>query len=141
GASRCRRPGRPARPAGGVRCGGAGRAVPADQRGGRVHLVGRGGRDPGTSEMDCGPGRTEPEVMMRKTAQLVAEPEAGPPAPATTAGEVVLLFPGQGAQRRGMAVDLYRRHEPFRVAMDVIFELWDREGEAIRADWLSRDPM
>ena len=77
---------------------------------------------------------------MRKTA-LPVGPDAGPSAPDRTAGGIVLLFPGQGAQRQGMAVDLYRRHELFRESMDTVFELWGREGEAIRADWLSRDPV
>ncbi|HKS47139.1 MAG TPA: acyltransferase domain-containing protein [Amycolatopsis sp.] len=71
----------------------------------------------------------------------MVEPDTGPPASVRAAGGVVLLFPGQGAQRRGMAVDLYRRHEPFRVTMDAIFEFWGGEGEAIRADWLSDDPV
>lgn len=73
---------------------------------------------------------------MRKTAQPVTEPDS-----ARAAAGVVLLFPGQGAQRRGMAVDLYRWHGPFRVAIDAVFELWGGEGEAIREDWLSHDPV
>jgi [acyl-carrier-protein] S-malonyltransferase len=88
-----------------------------------------------------GRGRPEPEVMMRKPAQPVTVPGAVPSASGQTADGVVLLFPGQGAQRQGMAVDLYRRHELFRVKMDTVFELWGREGEAIRADWLSHDPV
>jgi acyl transferase domain-containing protein len=53
----------------------------------------------------------------------------------------VLLFPGQGAQYQGMAVDLYHHHEVFRASMDEVFDLWGAEGAAIRADWLSDDPV
>ncbi|MCM3882382.1 acyltransferase domain-containing protein [Frankia sp. R82] len=56
------------------------------------------------------------------------------------ARSVVLLFPGQGAQYPGMAVDLYRRHATFRTAMDEVLSLWGDEGRAIRTDWLADWP-
>ncbi|CAO5192456.1 Acyl transferase domain-containing protein [Frankia sp. AiPs1] len=57
------------------------------------------------------------------------------------ARSVVLLFPGQGAQYPGMAVDLYHRHTTFRAAMDEVLSLWGNEGRAIRADWLADWPL
>ncbi|WP_092554642.1 acyltransferase domain-containing protein [Actinoplanes derwentensis] len=53
---------------------------------------------------------------------------------------VALLFPGQGAQRPGMAVGLYRAAPDFRRHVDEVFTLWGPEGAAIRADWLADDP-
>ncbi|MGC4879702.1 acyltransferase domain-containing protein [Micromonospora sp. DT43] len=54
---------------------------------------------------------------------------------------VALLFPGQGAQRPGMATGLYRGDSDFRRHVDEVFALWGPEGDAIRADWLAADPV
>lgn len=56
------------------------------------------------------------------------------------ARSVVLLFPGQGAQYPGMAVDLFHRHAAFHTAMEEVLSLWGDEGRAIRADWLAERP-
>ena len=86
------------------------------------------------------PGVPEPEVTMRKSAGLIAMPDAGTATAGHVPGGVVLLFPGQGAQRQGAGVDLYRRHKPFRAAMDEVFRLWGQAGAAVREDWLSPEP-
>jgi acyl transferase domain-containing protein len=54
---------------------------------------------------------------------------------------VALLFPGQGAQRPGMATGLYRGDPDFRRHVDDVFARWGREGAAIRADWLAAEPV
>ncbi|MEU6711954.1 acyltransferase domain-containing protein [Nonomuraea sp. NPDC046802] len=53
---------------------------------------------------------------------------------------VVLLFPGQGAQHPGMAVELYGAEPEFTQAMDEFFTLMGEEGRRMRADWLGDDP-
>ncbi|PZG51379.1 modular polyketide synthase [Spongiactinospora gelatinilytica] len=53
---------------------------------------------------------------------------------------VVLLFPGQGAQYPGMAVELYGVEPVFTTAMDEFFALMGQEGRRLRADWLSDAP-
>ncbi|TDD08505.1 acyltransferase domain-containing protein [Nonomuraea diastatica] len=54
---------------------------------------------------------------------------------------VVLLFPGQGAQHPGMAVELYGAEPEFTAAMDEFFALMGEEGGRLRADWLGDDPQ
>ncbi|WNF28385.1 acyltransferase domain-containing protein [Streptomyces sp. C11-1] len=56
--------------------------------------------------------------------------------PAEGPRPVVLLLPGQGSQREGMATGLYRDDPVFRAAVDEVLEAWGAEGEKIRADWL-----
>ncbi|MEV0593232.1 acyltransferase domain-containing protein [Nonomuraea cavernae] len=53
---------------------------------------------------------------------------------------VVLLFPGQGAQHPGMAVELYGAEPEFTATMDEFFALMGEEGGRLRADWLGDDP-
>ncbi|WP_205622927.1 acyltransferase domain-containing protein [Sciscionella marina] len=50
--------------------------------------------------------------------------------------EVALLFPGQGAQQRGMATGLYGWAPVFTKVIDSVFGLMGTEGKRIRADWL-----
>jgi acyl transferase domain-containing protein len=54
--------------------------------------------------------------------------------------EVVLMFPGQGAQHTRMAAGLYGREPVFTTAMDEAFEAFGEHGPALRADWLAVDP-
>ncbi|MFJ8843691.1 acyltransferase domain-containing protein [Streptomyces cyaneofuscatus] len=63
-------------------------------------------------------------------AATVRQVPAGGPRP------VVLLLPGQGSQREGMATGLYREDPVFRAAVDDVLEAWGAEGAEIRADWL-----
>lgn len=53
---------------------------------------------------------------------------------------VVLLFPGQGAQFRAMAVELYGADPLFTVLMDEFFDAMGPEGAEVRADWLADEP-
>nr|WP_269330203.1 acyltransferase domain-containing protein [Kineosporia babensis] len=49
-------------------------------------------------------------------------------------------MPGQGAQYPGMGTGLYRRLEPFRTALDEVFDALGPAGTALREDWLSAAP-
>ncbi|MEV8441837.1 acyltransferase domain-containing protein [Actinosynnema sp. NPDC051121] len=53
---------------------------------------------------------------------------------------VALLLPGQGAQRAGMAAALYGRDEVFTASVDEVFDALGRDGDDLRADWLSDTP-
>lgn len=61
-------------------------------------------------------------------------------APASPTRPVALLLPGQGAQQPGMAIGLYGHEPVFTAVMDEFFTLLGREGEELRADWLSECP-
>jgi len=54
---------------------------------------------------------------------------------------VVLMFPGTGAQHPGMAAGLYEHEPVFTQAVDSVLGVLGREGGAIRADWLSKEPQ
>ncbi|MFF0384964.1 acyltransferase domain-containing protein [Streptomyces sp. NPDC004286] len=53
---------------------------------------------------------------------------------------VVLLLPGQGAQHRRMAVELYGQEAVFTAVLDEFFECMGTEGAALRDDWLADPP-
>lgn len=61
--------------------------------------------------------------------------------PAVDGRCVVLLLPGQGAQRPGMSVDRYVADPEFAGDVDSFFELMGDSGRAVRADWLSDRPL
>ncbi|MDB1089580.1 acyltransferase domain-containing protein [Streptomyces sp. ACA25] len=61
--------------------------------------------------------------------------------PSTHRRPVGLLFPGQGSQHIRMAAGLYRSDPTFTFTMDRVLALMGEEGPAIRADWLSEDPL
>lgn len=52
---------------------------------------------------------------------------------------VLLLLPGQGAQRTSMGSALYGAEPTFTAAMDDVFERMGTEGRNIRSDWLGRN--
>lgn len=54
---------------------------------------------------------------------------------------VALLYPGQGSQHPSMATGLYDHEPAFTKAMDEVFTLLAPEGDAVRADWLSDEPV
>jgi acyl transferase domain-containing protein len=54
---------------------------------------------------------------------------------------LALVFPGQGAQHPGMAVDLYRSEPVFAAAIDEVFAAFGDAGPPLRADWLSEQPL
>jgi acyl transferase domain-containing protein len=60
--------------------------------------------------------------------------------PNGSARQVVLLFPGQGAQQPRMAAGLYGHNDVFTGVMDTAFGLLGADGDQIRADWLRPGP-
>jgi acyl transferase domain-containing protein len=64
-----------------------------------------------------------------------AAPAPGAPRP------VVLLLPGQGAQRTRMAAGLYDTEPVFTAAMDALFDALGPHGRAVRDDWLAGRPV
>ena len=60
-------------------------------------------------------------------------PSAGAPR------EVVLLFPGQGAQHGRMATGLYDHDPVFTAAVETVFAALGSDGARLRADWLAGD--
>ncbi|MCO1575099.1 acyltransferase domain-containing protein [Crossiella sp. SN42] len=58
----------------------------------------------------------------------------------TAAPEVVLLFPGQGAQQPRMAAGLYQVSESFTHWMDQAFTLLGPDGPRLRELWLAERP-
>ncbi len=64
--------------------------------------------------------------------------------PAGAPREVVLLFPGQGAQHGRMATGLYDHDPVFTAAVEAVFAALGSDGARLRADWLgghTADPM
>ncbi|MFC3997694.1 acyltransferase domain-containing protein [Nocardiopsis sediminis] len=59
------------------------------------------------------------------------------PEPAPAGRPVALLFPGQGAQHGRMAAGLYDHCPVFTATMDRAFALLGRDGDLLRAEWLS----
>jgi len=53
---------------------------------------------------------------------------------------VALLLPGQGAQHRGMAAELYGQEAVFTAVLDEFFEYMGEEGCALRDEWLADPP-
>ncbi|MFH9677342.1 acyltransferase domain-containing protein [Streptomyces sp. NPDC017405] len=53
---------------------------------------------------------------------------------------VALLLPGQGAQHRGMAVELYGREPVLTAVLDEFFAYLGDEGAALREQWLADPP-
>jgi len=53
---------------------------------------------------------------------------------------VALIFPGQGAQHPRMGAGLYRQQPVFTAALDLVLDLYGRDGPAIKDDWLSPSP-
>ncbi|HYQ63127.1 acyltransferase domain-containing protein [Actinophytocola sp.] len=54
---------------------------------------------------------------------------------------IAVLLAGQGAQHRGMGVELYGADAGFTAAMDEFFTLMGTEGGRLRADWLADEPV
>lgn len=54
--------------------------------------------------------------------------------------DVVLVFPGQGAQHPRMGADLYGVEPTFTAVMDEFFAAGGADGPRLRADWLSERP-
>lgn len=54
--------------------------------------------------------------------------------------QTAFLFPGQGSQHPGMAVDLYGDEPVFTAVMDEFFDLLGADGRRLRARWLAADP-
>lgn len=54
--------------------------------------------------------------------------------------QVVLMFPGQGAQQPRMAAGLYGSSDVFTQVMDTAFRLLGDDGAAVRAAWLTAGP-
>lgn len=69
---------------------------------------------------------------------LGAGPAAGSRGEAST--EVVLVFPGQGAQQPRMGADLYGVEPVFTAVMDDFFAAAGEDGPALRGAWLAERP-
>jgi acyl transferase domain-containing protein len=54
--------------------------------------------------------------------------------------DVVLVFPGQGAQQPRMGADLYGAEPAFTAVMDEFFAAEGTDGPRLRDDWLSEQP-
>jgi acyl transferase domain-containing protein len=57
-----------------------------------------------------------------------------------TTRPVALMFPGQGAQHRHMALGLYRGEPAFAAIVDEVLTLFGPLGEQVHADWLADEP-
>lgn len=71
---------------------------------------------------------------MEFTGQRAAAGESAAPQ-----REVVLLFPGQGAQHGRMALGLYQHDPVFTASVDAVFTALGGDGARLRADWLGSD--
>jgi acyl transferase domain-containing protein len=60
---------------------------------------------------------------------------AGPPR------RCAFLLPGQGSQHERMAAGLYQHEPAFTAAADAVFAALGRDGDRLRADWLSEHPV